>query len=58
MQQYPLAMLSANVEYDNEHVTVFDSCKGQQVIPEQYWHLFKDELTDEQLIFPLPKANI
>jgi hypothetical protein len=28
MQVYPVAMLSVNVEYENEHVTKFRSQKG------------------------------
>jgi len=52
MQECPVALLSANEEYDNEQVTKLESWKGQQRIPDRYPHLFMDILTDGQQIFP------
>jgi hypothetical protein len=34
MQEYPLAMLSVNEEYENEQVKEFESPKGVQETPE------------------------
>ena len=53
MQIYPKALLSANDEYDNEHATELESTVGTHQIPEKYWHLLLDELTDGHNIFPL-----
>mgnify|MGYP007011739288 CR=1 FL=1 len=52
MQVYEVAMLSVNEEYDNEHVTEFESLKGSHKIPEKRWYLFWEILTDGQQIFP------
>ena len=51
------AMLSTNEEYDNEQVTEFESTKERQRIPEYNLHLFMDELTDGQQIFPFERYN-
>ena len=52
MQLQSEALLSANEEYVNEQVTKFESEKGRQQIPGRIPHLFIDELTDGQRIFP------
>ena len=45
-------VLFTNDEYDIKKVTEFEFVKGQVVIPECRKHLFMDELTDGQQIFP------
>jgi hypothetical protein len=45
-------MLSTIDEYIHEQVIEFETLKGRQEIPEARAHLFMDELTDGQQIFP------
>jgi hypothetical protein len=47
-QPYPEALLSAKVEYNNEHVTELESMNGKQTIPEIWLHLLIDTLTNGQ----------
>jgi len=58
MQMQLEALLSANEEYVNEHVIEFESLKGKQEIPDRCLHLFMDELTDGQRIFPFLRYKI